>query len=60
MNALAVVALIEALVSAGVEGVSAWQTVSAIVTEKRDPTAVEWAAAGLDADAAHAAVAGLK
>lgn len=60
MNALAIVALIEALISTGAEAVSAWETVSAIVTEKRDPTATEWAAAGLDADAAHVAVAALK
>jgi hypothetical protein len=59
MNPLAIIALIQGLISVGTEAMSAWNTVSEIVAANRNPTAAEWAAAGLDADAVHAAVAGL-
>ncbi len=59
MTPLTIVALIQALISAGVEAASAWQAVSTVVAENRNPTAAEWTLAGIDADTAHAAVAAL-
>lgn len=59
MNPLAIIALIQGLLAVGVEAVTAWQTVSAIVAAKRDPTPEEFAQAGLDDDAAHAAIQAL-
>jgi hypothetical protein len=57
MNPLAIIALIEGLISVGTDAVTAWKTVSTIVAAKRDPTPAEWALANAQADAAHNAVA---
>lgn len=59
MNPLAIVAFIEALIQAGVEGIQAWQQVSAMVQAKRAPTAEEWAALGKSVDEAEAAIQAL-
>jgi hypothetical protein len=56
MNPLAIIALIEGLISVGTDAVTAWNTISAIVAAKRDPTPAEWALANLQADVAHNAV----
>jgi hypothetical protein len=60
MNPLAIVALIQALISAGVEAAAAWNSISTIVAQNRDPSAAEWASVGVDADTAHAQVAALR
>jgi hypothetical protein len=59
MNPLAVLALVQGLVNVGAEAVAAWNIVSAVVKENRHPTPVEFAQAGLDDDAAHAAIQAL-
>lgn len=57
MNPLAIITLIEGLISASTDAATAWNLVAAIVAAKRDPTPAEWAQANIEADAAHAAVA---
>jgi hypothetical protein len=54
-----ILALVQGLVATGVAAEQAWSTVSSVVSANRAPTPDEWAAAGLSADQAHAAVQGL-
>jgi hypothetical protein len=56
LNPIAILTLVQGLIQVGTEAATAWQTVSTIVAAGRDPTPDEWALAGLDAAAAHAAV----
>lgn len=50
--------LIQGLVQAGVDGVSAFATISNIISEDRAPTDDEYAQAGLTADQVHVAIQG--
>ena len=55
-NGPAILAFIQQLVAVGTDAVEAWNAVSPMVANDTAPTDAQWAALGVSADAAHAAV----
>jgi hypothetical protein len=55
---LAIIGLIEALISAAPAAVKAWGTLKPILAQGRDPTPAEWASLNADMDAMHTEVQG--
>jgi len=56
MDAAAIIALIQGLISLAPEAQAAWAKISAIIAANRAPTEEEWTAIQAEAAAAHAAV----
>ncbi len=54
MTAIAIMSFIAALANTSVDAATAWQKVSALVKENREPTADEWAWVQSLDDSAHA------